>query len=400
MSNSGRRRRKRKTREFMHAVNVLPGTVSAPPNGRKPELHLFAYRPDAFEEHILNSAKDVSMYLGKWPVIWLNVEGIGDAETILDLGKIFHLHELALEDCVWVQQRSKVDEYSDHLFVVMRMANSLEGHPHLEQLSMFLGKNFVLTVQEGHAGDVLSPVRDRIRKASGTLRSEGADYLLYAIIDALIDGYFPVVESLGDELEKLEDSIIDGADRFTPARVLEMKRDVLMVRRAIWPARDAVNMLVRDDISLISHKTRVYIRDCYDHAMRIIDLVETQRELCADLMDLYMSSVSNRMNEVMKVLTVITLLFMPATLIAGIYGMNFNTQHPLNMPELNWPLGYIFALSLMIVMAGGFYRYAYLKGWTHNELRDLPDNGQHDSNQKTTVEHNALAQKNSPGNKA
>jgi magnesium transporter len=371
------RSRKRKRQRRLDSIDLhlheLPGTVVDVPDEPMPTIELFAYGPDHYIENTLHSVDEVKQFLGKHPVIWLNVEGLGDAKTIIQLGRIFGVHELALEDAASIHQRAKVDEYDDLLFIIVRMASSHEGHPDLEQLSMFLGPGFVITIQEGHTGDVLDPVRDRIRKGNGHLRIEQADYLMYAILDTVIDGYFPVVESLGDELEKLEDSILEGPDRYTPARVLEMKRDILGVRRAIWPARDVVNILARDEVNLVSQKTRVYLRDCYDHAMRIIDLLETQREMCSDLMDLYLSSVSNRMNEVMKALTVITLLFMPPTLIAGIYGMNFNTKYPLNMPELNWTAGYPFALTLMVVTALCFVRYAYTKGWTRNELDDIPN---------------------------
>lgn len=371
-----RNRRKRKNLKLDFALNMHTpaGTVVAIPDASKPELTIFAYGPTAFEEATLKQASEVQSYIGKWPVIWVNLEGLGDAATILELGRIFSLHELALEDSVSVQQRAKVDEYGDQLFLVLRMLSADSGHPVGEQLSLFLGKGFVVTIQEGKLGDPLDPLRERIRKGNKLLRTEHSDYLMYAILDAVVDGYFPVLERLGDQLEQLEDDVLDSTDRYTPARVLEMKRDVLMVRRAIWPTRDAISILIRDDEDgLVSHKSRIYMRDCYDHAMRIMDLIETQREMCSDLMDLYLSSVSTRMNEVMKVLTIITLLFMPATLIAGIYGMNFNTKFPLNMPELNWVFGYPFALSLMAISAGLFFRYSHSKGWTRNDFAELPD---------------------------
>jgi magnesium transporter len=219
-------------------------------------------------------------------------------------------------------------------------------------VTIFLGDNVVITFQERPGGDSFNSVRERIFRAWGPMRSQKADYLFYALVDAVIDGYFPAVEHLGDQLEKLEDDILLRLDRETPARVHEVKRDVLLVRRAIWPLREAINSLCRDESTLITPQTRLYLRDSYDHALRLMDLVEVYREIGSDLKDLYLTSVSNRMNEIMKVLTIITTLFIPPTLIAGIYGMNFNTQRsPFNMPELNWHYGYPIALLAMVVVS-------------------------------------------------
>lgn len=366
MSSRGRRRQRRK-REFEHTVHALPGTVKAVPDSPLPAIKLLGYGVSGFEEREIANPAEIESFRSKYPVIWVDIDGLGDASIILEIGKMFGLHELALEDSVNLRQRAKVEAYDNQLFAVMRMATIEDDHPLLEQLSLFLGHGFLVSLQEGKTGDVLEPVRERLRKGIGVIRSEGADYLLYSIVDAVIDGYFPVVEALGENLEVLEDKILEGADRYTPSLVLEMKRSVLSVRRAIWPARDAVNILVRDETDLIAPKTRMYFRDCHDHALRIFDLVENQRELCSDLMDLHLSSINNRMSEVMKVLTVITLLFMPATLIAGIYGMNFDTKYPLNMPELKFPYGYFLALAMMAVTALCFYGYANKKGWIADE---------------------------------
>jgi magnesium transporter len=212
-------------------------------------------------------------------------------------------------------------------------------------------------------------VRERIRKAQGQIRTQGTDWLMYSMIDAVVDGYFPVLEKLGEALEQLEDDILEKFDRSTPARILELKREILGVRRGIWPAREAINTLIRNDNPQITDHTKVYLRDCYDHVVRIIDLVETQREMCSDLMDLYLSSASNRMNEVMKVLTMITLLFMPPTLVAGIYGMNFDTNvSRWNMPELDWHYGYFFALALMAGSMIIVYGLVQWRGWLQDDF--------------------------------
>jgi magnesium transporter len=241
-------------------------------------------------------------------------------------------------------------------------------------VSLFLGKDFVLTFQED-PGDCLDPIRERLRTGAGHLRREGADYLMYAILDAIIDGYFPFLESFGETVEDLEDAVVERPTRATLARVHEVRRDLLNVRRCIWPLRDVVNGLVRDETPLIGKNTRLYLRDCAQHTVYILDVIETYRELTASLMDVYVSSVSNRLNEVMKVLTVIATIFMPLTFLAGVYGMNFNTSaSPYNMPELNWRWGYVACWAVMfliaLLMLVLFRRKGWLGGGTPDESPD------------------------------
>src|SRR5262245_7632857 len=240
---------------------------------------------------------------------------------------------------------------------------SMTGHLVSEQLSLFLGPDFVITFQE-RPGDCLEPVRERIRKQETRVREADAGYLAYAILDAVTDHYFPILEAYGERLEALEDRIVARPDRAVVAEIHDMKRELLYIRRAVWPQREALNTLVRDEIPHITAETRLYLRDCYDHSVRIIDLVETYREVCSDLMDLYLSSISNRMNEIMKVLTIISTLFIPLTFVVGIYGMNFDPQSsPLNMPELKWYFGYPMCLALMIAIAIAQLFYFRHKGW-------------------------------------
>jgi len=261
------------------------------------------------------------------------------------------------------RQRSKVDNYGQHHYMVTRII-SLARKLDTEQVSLFFGANFVITFQEKPGGDCFHPIRERIRASAGKIRQEKADHLAYALIDAVIDGYFPVLEQIGERLETLEDEILEKADNLTPHKIHAIKRDVLALRRTIWPLRDAVNSLYRDASELVSADTKMYIRDCYDHAIRIIEMVEMYRELCSDLMQLHLSKVSNKMNEVMKVLAIITSLFIPPTFIASIYGMNFNPdKSPLNMPELNWFFGYPVALAVMAVLVLTLVFFLYWKGW-------------------------------------
>jgi len=338
-----------------------------------------AYGPDQLIERQAPTPEDVRGELGRWPVCWLNVDGLGDVACLQALADIFQLHPLAMEDVVNVHQRAKVEPYRERTFMVMHMV-ALNDHFETEQVSLFLGADFVVTFQGRPGWDCLEPVRERIRKSVQRVREGGAGHLAYAILDAVIDHYFPVLEKYGELLEALEDRIVIRPDRTVIAEIHEVKRDLLNLRRAIWPQREALNTLVRDETPHISAETRLYLRDCYDHTVRIIDLVETYREVCSDLMDLYLSSLSNRMNEIMKVLTVISTLFIPLTFVVGVYGMNFNTQaSPWNMPELNWYLGYPLCLVLMLAMSIGQLMFFYRKGWIgHREAAPhVPPDDEH-----------------------
>lgn len=348
---------------------LTPGTLIVDPDAPHPRIRLIAYGPDRFEEQEIRDVESVAAAVGQWPVAWVNVDGLGNAEVIHNLGAAFGLHHLALEDVVNVPQRSKVEQYGDVVYIVARMA-SLGEEVETEQLSLFLGKDFVLTFEE-RPGDCLDPVRQRIREGLGLLRSHGPDYLAYAILDAIIDAYFPILEQYSERLEDLEEAIIAQPSRQLVSRVHDVKRDLLTLRRAIWPLREAINSLVRDPMPLITQETRIHLRDCYDHVVQIIELVETNRELGSDLTDLYLSMTSNRMNEVMQVLTMFASIFIPLSFIAGVYGMNFNAERsPLNMPELNWFWGYPFALGLMAAVAGSLLVFFWRKGWLGPTLSD------------------------------
>ena len=279
------------------------------------------------------------------------------------MGEIFKIHPLALEDVVNVPQRPHADAYPQHQVVVTRMVEMAdEGVIITEQLGVIFGAGFVLTIQEDETRDCLETVRERIRKGRGTIRTRSADYLAYALLDAVVDGFYPVLELLGERLEELEIEAAE-APRGTSRKIHDIKRELLGVRRAIWPQRDLMNGLLRDESPHVSKETRVFLRDTYDHVVQVMDMVETFREIASGLMDLYLSGVSNRMNEIMKVLTVISTIFLPMTFIAGVYGMNFADSSPYNMPELRWRYGYFFALGLMalsVVVLGLYYRR---KGW-------------------------------------
>ena len=357
--------KKRKQRESFVQVSLgtPPGTVIIHPEAASSAIRILAYGPTELLEENVVDVRRVREYMNKLPVTWVDVEGLGDAETIHALGELFGVHRLALEDIVTIHQRPKVEQYGEQLFIVAR-AVYLEEQLDTEQINLFVGQNFVLTFQEGRPGDCLEAIRERIRKKGGRIREVGHDYLAYALLDAIVDSYFPVLEEYGERLETLEDEIFQPPRGDAVARIHNVKRDLLTLRRAMWPQRETFNALLRGEAPVMTAETRLYMRDCYDHSVQILDLLETYRELGSDLIDIYLSMVGNRTNEIMRVLTVISVIFMPLTFIAGVYGMNFDTEKSSwNMPELKWYWGYPFALFLMLMVAVGQLVFFRRRGW-------------------------------------
>jgi magnesium transporter len=361
-----------KSRKHRHKrwVERHPGATKTPVADVAPHhrptpsaISLFAYGPTELVERQSCSVTDIEKFQNKSPMLWINVDGLADVHLIQEIGKLFGLHPLALEDVVHVHQRAKIEEYGDTTFITARMVQ-LNAHLETEQVSFFLGKGFVITFQEKPGKDCIDSVRERLRRGAGRLRSGGPDVLLYHLIDAVIDGYFPVLEQYGESLERLEEEATKDPSNAIVNKIHLVKTDLLTIRRAIWPHREMINMLVRDENPQIQPETRLFLRDCYDHTIQIIDLVETYRELSADVRDLLLNSVSNRLNEVMKVLTIISTIFLPLTFVAGIYGMNFDTNvSPWNMPELQWYYGYPFAYGIMAVITGVMLWFFRSKGW-------------------------------------
>lgn len=361
MSNK-RTRKTRKTIQPRTPPGTVPGTLKVDPAAPASSLKVMAYGPDAFEERQPEDLQRVKKMLGKYPVTWVHVVGLGTAETLKGVGEMFKLHPLVLEDVVNVHQRSKVEQYGGQLYMVARMP-VLDGRVSTEQISIVLGEGFVLSFQE-RTEDWFEPVRDRIRNSKGRIRDTGPDYLAYAVLDAVTDHYFPLLEEFGERLEALEENVIARPDASTTATIHQVKIDLLTLRRAIWPMRDALNSVLRHEAPVVKNETLTYFRDCYDHVVQILDHLEVFREVGSGLMDVYLTSTSNRMNEIMKMLTMIATIFIPLGFIAGLYGMNFNTQKSsLNMPELNWAFGYPFALLLMAIVAGGLVLLFRKKGW-------------------------------------
>jgi magnesium transporter len=352
--------------DFYDVPGSMPGTLKIDADAAPPEIVLIDYDERVANRLQIATPEDCTPYLDTTSVSWVDVKGFGSEEVLQRLGQVFTLHPLVLEDVVNVPQRPKLEEYDDQLLVIARMVMLKPNSPGFltEQVSFVLGQHYLLTVQEEPNYDSFGPVRDRIRTNKGIIRKHNADYLMYALLDAVIDGFFPVLEAYGEDLEELEDEVVANPSRQTLEKIHQMKRELLLLRRAIWPQRDAINSLIRDGSDLISHEVRIYLRDCYDHAVQVLDMVETYRELASSLMDVYLSSVSNRMNEVMKFLTVMSSIFIPMTFLAGIYGMNFNTEKsPYNMPELNAYWGYPVFWLVMVAIAASLIFFFKQKGW-------------------------------------
>lgn len=338
----------------------LPGTLEAPKGALQPRMYAFAYDVDNLEEKEVSSIAEIAALRQKWPMVWVNVSGLGDPSVIAALGTLFNLHPLALEDVLHTPQRPKIEEYEDSIFMVIRMVENENNAPILDQLSLFWGDGFVLSIQE-RPGDVWGGVRDRLRKGK-RIQMFHSDYMAYALVDAVIDGYFPVLEQYGDRLDVLEEKILANPERHFMNEIHKIKRDINVLRLCVWPLRDAISR-IRLGTSFVREETLVYLRDCQDHIIQIMDILEVYRERVSALSDLYLSSVSNRMNEIMKVLTIITTIFMPLSFIAGVYGMNFHTDKAYNMPELLAPYAYPVVLGAMLLIALGMMVYFYRLGW-------------------------------------
>ncbi len=344
-----------------------PGQIIVSPEAAKPILSVLSYNATTFEERHVISVDDLKE-LPTDRIHWINIDGLGDADVIRKIGEIFSFHPLALEDVTNVQvQRPKIEEYDESLFLIARMPVFRNGKcisVETEQLSLFLSDNAVITFQETPGGDPFDGIRERLRKAKGKIRTRGGDYLAYTILDAIIDSFFPVIDEKSEEIEAAELEILERPNGTVLQKVHALKQDLIQVRRALWPLREVLNSLIRDSSERVKDETKLFLRDCYDHVAMAIDLIETYRELCSDLTDMYLSNMSNKMNEVMKLLTMITTIFVPLTFIVGVYGMNFDPgSSPYNMPELRSVYGYPAVLLVMLVLTLSFIGFFKRKGW-------------------------------------
>ncbi len=318
---------------------------------------------DYDEEHLIE--REVSRMEDCFPfketstVTWINIDGIHDVKLIQTIGEHFGIHPLVLEDILNVHQRPKMEEYDDYVFLVLKMT-FFDQETHVitsEQVSLIVGRGFVISFQE-REGDVFEALRDRIRKGKGRVRRRGSDYLAYSLLDSVVDHYFVLLERLGDALESIQEELLTAPKAETLQAIYRLRRENILLRKSVWPVREVVGALERGEASLFSESTKPFFRDLYDHSIQVIDTVETIRDMLSGMLDLYLSSVSNRMNEVMKVLTIIATIFIPITFIAGVYGMNFE-----NMPELRFPLGYPAVLLVMLGVGITMLIYFRKRGW-------------------------------------
>ena len=348
---------------FYDKPGSLPGTLIIEEDAAPSKIVLIDYNESNATRIQVANPEDCVPYLDTESVSWVDVSGLGSEDILQRLGKVFDLHPLVLEDVVNVPQRPKIENYDDQLVIIAQMVMPKEKGDGfwIEQVSFVLGKHYLLTVQEEPQRDCFGPVRDRIRTNKGSVRKSGTDYLAYALLDALIDGFFPVLEEYGERIEELEDEVLRNPTRQTLEKIYQLRRELLALRRSIWPQRNAINSLIRGDSDLISPSVQIYLRDCYDHTVQVMDMVETYRELASGLMDVYLSSVGNKMNEIMKFLTVISTIFIPLTFIAGVYGMNFEY-----LPELKVRWGYFACWGIMVAIAVALCLFFWRRGWFDN----------------------------------
>ncbi|MFN9736121.1 MAG: magnesium/cobalt transporter CorA [Microcystis sp.] len=337
-----------------------PGTLIIEPDAKPSRIILIDYDEDNAIRKVDITPNACAPYIGTNTVSWMDIQGLGSETVLKQVGEIFNLHPLLLEDVVNVPQRPKLEDYNNQLLVISQMVRLKEDESGFdtEQVSFVLGKRYLLSFQEEELQDCFEIVRDRIRTSQGRVRKSGADYLTYLLLDTIIDGYFPVVEHYEDRIEALEDVIISNPDRDTMQEIYDVRRELLALRRLIWPMRNVLNLLMRDHHGIVSDEVQIYFRDSYDHVIQILEIIEAYRELAASLMDVYMSTMGNKLNEIMKFLTVISTIFIPLTFIVGVYGMNFE-----NMPELKGEWSYFMVWLVMLAVAGGLIFYFWRKGW-------------------------------------
>jgi magnesium transporter len=344
-------------------VGASPGTLIADPSAHRSELRLTLISPEKFKTIENASIDDVNAHCHNWPIIWLDCTGLANIQLIEEIGRIFSLHPLALEDVVNTGQRPKVDFFEDHAFVVVRMIDDVTAHRY-EQISVFFGKNFVVTFQE-REGDPFDPVRKRIESPMpNRLRARGADYLAYALIDAIVDSYFPPIEAAGEIVDSIEDAMLNTTHKHQMRQLHGLRRDANVLKGVLWPMRDALATLIRNDVRYVKAETKIYLNDTLDHTLRLIELIETQRDMLTGLIEMHLSLSQARTNDVISYLTIVSVIFMPLTFLVGVWGMNFDPDtSPWNMPELKAYYGYPASLVFMALVAVGLIAFFRWKKW-------------------------------------
>lgn len=345
---------------FFDLPGSEPGTLWIEEDATPSKLILIDYDAKHLVRKVNIDPLRCEHYFASESASWLDIQGLGSEVILKQIGQIFKLHPLLLEDVVNVPQRPKVEDYNEQLIVIVHLVQPKpeEDGFYSEQVSFVLGKKYLITFQEEPNHDCFNPVRDRLKNNKGKIRTSGVDYLTYLLLDTIIDSFFPVLEDYGERIEELEDEVVFNPNNHTLEKIYKVRRELLALRRAIWPQQSVITTLMRSGSNLISSDVEIYFRDCYDHVIQLLDIVESYRELSSSLMDVYLSSMSNKMNEVMKVLTIISSIFIPLSFIAGIYGMNFQY-----MPELSWKWGYFVCLGIMGTVALGLIIFFWRSGW-------------------------------------
>jgi magnesium transporter len=349
------------TKTHSDKAGMLPGTLLHI-GERKVEnvrITVIDYDEKTFQERQVENIDECIIFRATPTVSWINIDGLHEVEIIERIGECYDFHPLILEDIVTVGQRPKCDEYEDYIYIVMQMltynwrTESIES----EQISMILGKNFLISFQET-PGDIFDRIRERIRSAKGKIRKMPPDYLAYSLIDAIVDNYFIILERLNENIEDLEDKLVGEPDKKVARKILDLNRQLMFLRKSVWPLRELVSKLDRTESNLISKYTRPYLKDVYDHTIQVIESVQSLRDIMSVILEAYVTSISNRLNAIMKVLAVIATIFMPLSFVASLYGMNFRY-----MPEIEWKYGYVFALVIMAVITLVMLYYFKKKKW-------------------------------------
>ncbi|MBN2322770.1 MAG: magnesium/cobalt transporter CorA [Spirochaetes bacterium] len=325
----------------------------------KTKITVIDYNEKKYEHKTDVPLKECSRYFDSATVTWINIDGVHDVSVIERIGEMYRIHPLLLEDVMHTGQRPKIEDFGEHLFIILKMLtfNEEKDRVEAEQVSLLLGKNFVISFQE-REGDVFTSIRERIQGDKGRIRKMGADYLAYSLMDSIVDHYFIILENFGDKIEELEEELLEDTSPKTSSRIHSLKRELVFLRRSVWPLRDIVNSLERGENALIKKSTLIFLRDVYDHTINIIDTIEAYRDSTSGMLDTYLTQMSNRMNETMKVLTVIATIFIPLTFIAGIYGMNFKF-----MPELGWKWAYPTVWGVIALVGVGMVIFFRRRRW-------------------------------------
>lgn len=342
-------------------TGLSPGTLVhiGEKKAEKVIIRIIDYDESKFQEKSVEAVEECFPFKDEPTVTWINIDGLHQVDIIEKIGKHFNIHPLLQEDILNTEQRPKIEDFQDYIFIVLKMLyhSETDNAVNTEQVSLILGKNVVISFQE-REGDVFNPIRERIRGGKGRIRKMGADYLAYALMDTIVDNYFIILEKLGERIEYMEEELVTNPTPETLQAIHNLKREMIFLRKSVWPLREVISALERGESEIIKETTGIYLKDVYDHTIQVIDTIETYRDMVSGMLDIYLSSVSNRMNEVMKVLTIIATIFIPMTFIAGIYGMNFEF-----MPELKWQWGYFMVWFVMIAISIVMLVYFKRKKW-------------------------------------